>query len=671
MKIGVLQIGVMAAALCATAAFCAPPETAAPSPFWHLSQDADGRWWAVSPAGEATFLRGVDHANWNGHYCEALKTHPYRDENAKRFGGDRAAWVEETLSRLKAWGFNALGAGCSRELENRGLAHTVQLEMGQRFCKLGPDYELSHFEGRPGTAFPNVRHPEWPAFCDKRAAEICAAQKDNPDLFGYFFDNELSWRNRTSEEAELYFSTIAAAIRRHDPNHLVLGCRFAGMGAKRFAWEAAGKVCDVLTFNKYPWADLDRNAVFMGRNSTQLFADAVAERHAWCGRPLLITEWSFPAIDAGLPCSNGAGQRFRTQAQRVQATELMARTLLSLPFMVGYDYFMWVDEPALGISYNFPEDSNYGLVNEKGEPYAGLVEMFSRLHKDIAALHRAPLPPFREAPPSAKPPRTVEEALARLGASGGSWAEPPSFAKSAEGAYTLSTASGLTLSGRIGGRGLASSVKFGGVEYGPFTAMLYHGKWQDVERVVSAEWDAERGALRVAGEGRSGEKAWRITCDFFPLSGGALVSASPESGGARALSARVLVSVVSVENIGTVPLEGCSAWLRQYPSWAVEKLTGGFRTAIDVWKQPDADIWMRSADGVWCGAATTSPLVTNFHYWVTPDKVTHPDASFAPPGGFTLAPGESWDPQGGAWYLAGVGTDGADGWRAFLDAYPQ
>ena len=630
--------------------------------FWSLSQDTDGRWWAVSPAGEATFLRGVDHANWNGHYCEALKTLPYRDENAKRFGGDRAAWVEETLSRLKEWGFNALGAGCSRELENRGLAHTVQLEMGQRFCKLGPDSELSHFEGRPGTAFPNVRHPEWPAFCDKRAAEICAAQKDNPDLFGYFFDNELSWRDRTSEEAELYFSTIAAAIRRHDPNHLVLGCRFAGMGAKRFAWEAAGKVCDVLTFNKYPWADLDRNAVFMGRNSTQLFADAVAERHAWCGRPLLITEWSFPAIDAGLPCSNGAGQRFRTQAQRVQATELMARTLLSLPFMVGYDYFMWVDEPALGISYNFPEDSNYGLVNEKGEPYAGLVEMFSRLHKDIAALHRAPLPPIREAPPSAKPPRTVEEALARLGASGGSEAEPPSFAKSAEGAYTLSTASGLTLSGRIGGSGLASSVKFGGVEYGPFTAMLYHGKWQDVERVVSAEWDAERGALRVAGEGRSGEKAWRITCEIIPTHG---------NPARLPAFATFLVSVVSVENIGAVPLEGCSAWLRQYPSWAVEKLTGGFRTAIDVWKQPDADIWMRSADGVWCGAATTSPLVTNLHYWVTPDKVTHPDASFAPPGGFTLAPGESWNPQGGAWYLAGVGTGGADSWRAFLDAYPQ
>ena len=639
--------------------------SAAPG-FWGISQDADGRWWAVAPDGEATFLRGVDHANWNGHYCEALKTHPYRDENAKRFGGDRAAWVEETLARLRNWGFNALGAGCSRELENRGLAHTVQLEMGQRFCLLGPDYELSHFENRPGTAFPNVHHPDWPAFCDKRAAEICAAQKDNPNLFGYFFDNELAWRNRTREEAALYFGTIADAIRRHDPNHLVLGCRFAGMGGKRFLWEEAGKVCDVITFNKYPWADLDRNAVFMDRNFTELFADAVAERHAWCGRPMLITEWSFPAIDAGLPCSNGAGQRFRTQAERVAATELMARTLLSLPCMVGYDYFMWVDEPALGISFNFPEDSNYGLVNGKGEPYAGLVAMFSRLHGDIAALHRAPLPAVREAPPSAEPPRTAEEALARLEGRGAG-AAPPSFAKDDTGGYTLRTASGLALSGRIGGKHLLPSVTLGGVEYGPFTAMLYHGSWQDVERVVSAEWDADHGALRVAGEGRSGEKTWRITCEIVPCGASTRASGQQQESGA---AASFLCSVVSVENIGAVPLEGCSVWLRQYPAWAVEKLTGGFRAAIDVWKQPDADLWMRGADGVWCGAATTSPLVFNFHYWVTVDKTPHPDASFAPTGGFTLAPGESYDPQGRMWYLAGVGTGGADGWRAFLDAFP-
>ena len=31
-------------------------------------------------------------------------------------------------------------------------------------------------------------------------------------------------------------------------------------------------------------------------------------------RPMIITEWSFPALDSGLPCKHGAGMRVDTQA---------------------------------------------------------------------------------------------------------------------------------------------------------------------------------------------------------------------------------------------------------------------------------------------------------------------------------------------------------------------
>ena len=41
---------------------------------------------------------------------------------------------------------------------------------------------------------------------------------------------------------------------------------------------------------------------------------------------------------------------------------------------------MWQDEPALGINID-GEDSNYGLVNERSEPYRELVEMFTALHR--------------------------------------------------------------------------------------------------------------------------------------------------------------------------------------------------------------------------------------------------------------------------------------------------
>jgi len=58
-----------------------------------------------------------------------------------------------------------------------------------------------------------------------------------------------------------------------------------------------------------------------------------------------------------------------------------------LPFMVGYHYFMWADEPAPGISSTFPEDSNYGLVNEKDETYEVLVKTAREVNRGAAARH--------------------------------------------------------------------------------------------------------------------------------------------------------------------------------------------------------------------------------------------------------------------------------------------
>ncbi len=55
--------------------------------------------------------------------------------------------------------------------------------------------------------------------------------------------------------AERYFAVTSRAIREADPNHLVLGARFAGTGgADPAVWQVSGKYCDVVTFNCYPMA---------------------------------------------------------------------------------------------------------------------------------------------------------------------------------------------------------------------------------------------------------------------------------------------------------------------------------------------------------------------------------------------------------------------------------
>lgn len=95
----------------------------------------------------------------------------------------------------------------------------------------------------------------------------------------------------------------------------------------------------------------------------------------------MITEWSFPSLDSGLPCTSGAGQRFRTQAERARAAILFARTMLASPSVVGYGYFMWCDENAQGNAHS-SENTNYGLVTERNQPYECLTEAFARLHRE-------------------------------------------------------------------------------------------------------------------------------------------------------------------------------------------------------------------------------------------------------------------------------------------------
>jgi hypothetical protein len=102
---------------------------------------------------------------------------------------------------------------------------------------------------------------------------------------------------------------------------------------------------------------------------------------------MMLTEWSFPALDSGLPCEHGAGQRFDTQTQRAAAYTIYQSMLFETPYMVGSNYFMWVDEPALGISSTFPEDSNYGLVNEQGEPWPELTRAAAKINRRAVAYH--------------------------------------------------------------------------------------------------------------------------------------------------------------------------------------------------------------------------------------------------------------------------------------------
>ena len=669
----------------------------------------DGRWWVVDPLGRGTVLLGVDHVTYRGHYSQRAHVSHHHEANKVKFP-DKRDWEADTLRRLKAWGFNLLGAGCDPALKHRGLIHTVFLSIGDELCREGndPDYYICPNEHRPCSAFPNVFHPQFAAWADYRARRLCAPNREDPWLFGYFIDNELAWWGRgaaatglfdtvaklpethsariaqkaflaergvtgaASDDDKLAFLKLAAdryfrlsseAIRRHDPNHLVMGARFAGLnGAHPAVWEASGKYCDVVTFNCYPWADLDRNVVMTDRGgNARRVVDAFTERYGRVNRPMLITEWSFPALDSGLPCTGGAGQRFQTQALRTQATELFAKTMLSLPFLVGYDYFMWVDEPPEGISDAFPEDSNYGLINERGEAYPELTSMFARLHRELGTWLRAETPAERPASARADDGETAEQAYARL--------VPPVTGKTAFAVrdgdrYALRNASGLELTGRTGGRFMFDSVKLNGVLLGQYTGMLNDRRdgglrWCDATKVVAAEVRTEdgRAVAEVTSEGRfDAERAFRLTHRIV----------LPAEG------TRFLCELVRAENVGGRPIEVNAFYFRQYAPFATDKTGTKTKGVPNLWKAPFHDAWFAKTGGAYFGGATTAPTVSLFMYHLMHGgKSQHPDAMFAPEKDLVLAPGAVYEPKGRMWMFALCGLDGIAGWKTSVGEFAK
>ncbi|NLH97900.1 MAG: hypothetical protein GX446_00215 [Chthonomonadales bacterium] len=410
--------------------------------FFRVEKIGD-RWWVIDPRGHAFYVVGTDHVNYEAHWCEKLGYAPY-SRNVKEKYKSEDAWAASATERLKAWGFNTLGAGHSESVRYRGLVHTVFLSLGTAFTAYGDIAPRTTWTG-----FPDVFDPRFAEFCKIEARKQCAPHTNDPWLLGYFLDNELEWFGKNGTEtglvdetmkkpashpakrafiallrkryaavgnlnrawksqyaswdalasateaptggaahqdrlafvrliAERYFSITCEAIRQADPNHMILGCRFAGFAPP--IWDIAGRHLDIVSVNYYGNVDLDRG-------TTTDMPQAMARYYAQARRPLLITEWSFPALDAGLPSRHGAGQRVPTQRDKARAYAIYQTALFAMPFMVGSNYFMWVDEPELGISSTFPEDSNYGLVDVNDRPWPELTAMAARLNPRAVAIH--------------------------------------------------------------------------------------------------------------------------------------------------------------------------------------------------------------------------------------------------------------------------------------------
>ncbi|MGC9003949.1 MAG: beta-galactosidase [bacterium] len=416
------------------------------------TKEINGIWWLIDPLGNAFYSVGTDHCNYNVHWAEKLGYAPYHRFVEGKYGSEDK-WGDSAVKRLLSWGFTSLGANSSPGVRYKGLAHTEFAGLGASFARLDYITKPINWTGFPNVFSPKFEdyckkqarercspHKDDPwligYFIDNelewfgksgrewglvddifRLPQGNSAKKALLKFLQEKYKNNIqafnkAWGLNLSDFADIeklveppqtnseqaikdklqfvgiiadrYFEITTKAIKEADPNHLVLGCRFAWT-APDPAWISCGKYCDVISVNMYPWVDLKKEKV---RDVEEMLRKRYQQAH----KPFMLTEWSFPALDSGLPCTHGAGERFANQEERAKAYSIFQNLLFRLPFMVGSHYFMWVDEPKEGISTSFPENTNYGLVNVRDEPYPLLVGAASKLNPLVYQIHSGKIP---------------------------------------------------------------------------------------------------------------------------------------------------------------------------------------------------------------------------------------------------------------------------------------
>jgi hypothetical protein len=406
----------------------APAQAETKAGFFRVA-NVDGVWWWIAPDGSRFFSRGVNHVSFDGDFAPTRGHSPYKRVVEKKYG-TRDAWAREAAKRLRAWGFNTVASWSSDEMQTQKLAYTVVADLAK----------AGGFDFSSGS-MPDMFAPAFERAVGEQARRVCEPRKNDPWLLGYFTDNELRWtpdqrsprslfdiylelppdapgkqalvrmlRERFAtveafnqawgttlgsldelaaleqlpagrkiaadvhrafmrEVARRYFKVAHDAVRAVDPNHLILGSRFAGHAPDGVIAMMKPYV-DVVSFNDY------------GGHAP---GNKLQRIHTATGLPVLLGEFSFRAKFSGLPNTIGPGPIVKSQQERAQGYERYVTALARMPFVVGFHWFKYADEPPDGRFDG--ENGNYGVVRNDDEVWTALADGMKRVNSRIDTLH--------------------------------------------------------------------------------------------------------------------------------------------------------------------------------------------------------------------------------------------------------------------------------------------
>ena len=320
------------------AAIPALAASAAPSRGFFQVERHGSHWFFTSPGGEPLFSIGMNHID-----SATLRSQSSGDVWRQRFGNSEQRFIQEGVRRdLLDWGFNCVGwnqevvvrgsfitEGGVLHRHSRSWTPEEYRWLDMPYCHLLPFIESHQWELE--SRLPDIRSAEFAEWCDYVARNDCARMADDPNLIGYFYTDCPIWihsripddkppildpemlatesgRKEAFDIATHYYRTLRDAIRRYDPNHLILGDRYEGrQPLAEPVIRAAVPYTDVLCFQNFgPIAEV---------------VESFRHWHAITGLPVLLAD---------------AAARMSDQPPQRESYSMKIKTLRELDFCVGW-----------------------------------------------------------------------------------------------------------------------------------------------------------------------------------------------------------------------------------------------------------------------------------------------------------------------------------------------
>jgi len=355
------------------------------------------------------------------------------------------------FNSLAGWTSEKIAAISGRKYESRQSYIPVTQVLGLSSVEGDPDIYVKDREGgslnKPGHPMVDAFNPEWRRMAREKAERIIPANKDKPWFLGWYIDNEIDFRNLyryvwaeySSKEfiknltakyktidslnhawaslygeynyasfedilnvkpepkhwsdplwedfvaferkmLEEYINFTYDLVKEIDPDHLVISNRIhlSPMPDIYRSVDLWSKY-DIICMNIYP----ENNKI--GFDAGEL--EIMNILHQGTGRPVIIGEWSVPAIDSklyepdidslGRPLDWSWPQVVRTQKERGEVYETCIKQLASLNFIIGAGWFITMDVDTK------IRRANRGLMNSRFEIYRDLTHKMKKANNEI------------------------------------------------------------------------------------------------------------------------------------------------------------------------------------------------------------------------------------------------------------------------------------------------